>query len=48
MLQTQKFSHIIRYSKSCFHAYQKQIREHVPYIMIKSNEPRNFSPVSLL
>ena len=32
------------YSKSCFHAYQKQIHESFPYIMIKSNEPRNFFP----
>ena len=26
------------YSKSCFHAYQKQNRKSFPYIMIKSNE----------
>ena len=32
------------YSKSCFHAYEKQMCESFPYIMIKSNELQNFSP----
>ena len=30
------------YSKSCFHAYQKQNHKRFPYIIIKSNKPQNF------
>ena len=33
------------YAKSCFLSYDKQNCKSFPYIMIKSNEPQNFSPV---
>ena len=32
------------YTKSCFHSYEKQNRKSFPYIVIKHDKPRNFSP----